>query len=132
MATAKKNGIQPDEFCDDGKTRKLNRTRPFGIVYSAQLDGQEGHFEECKFYQDNVGFRGDGTPVGYIPAAERGEPVVVPPVEEVMEDNERLRLQVNAQQGQIADLLKRLEALETSKAPPPAKAESRDAGRRAS
>jgi hypothetical protein len=100
-----KGSIQPDEFCDDGETRKLNKSRPYGTVYA---DG----YEECKFVQDGIPYRGDGTPVGYIAAEKRGKPVVIPPVEEVLADNERLMRQVNAQQGQIADLLKRLEALE--------------------
>jgi hypothetical protein len=110
---------RPDEFCDDGKTRKLNRSKSHGVVYA---DG----FEETKFVQNGIGYRGDGTPVGYVPAADRGEPVVVPPVEEVLAENEQLK-------RQIAALMKRVDALETAKPasgtglPPPPK-ESTHAG----
>lgn len=122
-----KNGVQPDEFCDDGETRRLNRSRSYGTVYAAQLDGHASPLEETKFVQDGICFRGDGIPVGYVPAEKRGKPVIVPPVEEVLADNERLLRQVNAQQGQIADLLKRLEALESGK--PPAKSDDRRTAR---
>ena len=122
MAKAK---TTPDEFCDDGKTKKLNRSRPFGTVYTAMLDewrGQPVKVEEAKYVQDSIAYRGDGTPVDYIPAEKRGLQPVIPPVEEVLADNERLQRQVNAQQGQIAELVKRLEALEK---PPQGKGETR-------
>jgi len=89
---------RPDEFCDDGVTLKLNKSKSYGTVYA---DG----FEETKFVQNGIGYRGDGTPVGYTPAAQRGLQVVTPPVEDVISENEALK-------RQIAVLMKRLEALE--------------------
>lgn len=118
MAAQPKVKATPDEFCDDGKTRKLNKSRPFGVVYA---DG----FEECKFVQDNIPYRGDGTPVGYVPAAQRGLTPVEPTKEEVVAENETLR-------RQIAALMARVEKLEQSPAtpPPPAAREAPDAARR--
>jgi len=132
MALKPKNGAAPDEFCDDGKTKKLNKSRPYGTVYSAMLDEWKGRAmppEEAAFVQDLICYRGDGIPVGYVPAAERGEPVVVPVVEEVLAENEALTRQVNTQAEQIADLMRRLKALEG----PPAtkKGEPHAAGARA-
>ena len=113
MAGTKRGAVAPDEFCDDGETRMMNPARAHGVVYSAQVDGKEGYFEETKYVQDGIAYRGDRLPVGYKSAAERGKPTIVaPPVEEVLADNERLQKQVNAQQGQIADLIRRLEAIE--------------------
>lgn len=118
-AKRKVDGPQPDEFCDDGKTVKLNRSKPYGVVYA---DG----FEETKFVQDNIPYRGDGTPVGYVPAAQRGVPVVdPPPVEEVLAENEQLK-------RQIAALTERIERIEQARpasvadpAEPPGKAQRR-------
>src|SRR5437764_526829 len=93
-----KKDERPDEFCDDGKTLKLNRSKPHGTVYA---DG----FEEAKFVQGGIPYRGDGTPVGYVPAAERGLEVVTPQVDEVLAENEQLK-------RQLAALMKRVEALE--------------------
>jgi hypothetical protein len=64
----------PDEFCDDGKTKKLNKSRPYGTVYSAMLDEWKGKpvpVEEAAFTQDTIQYRGDGIPVGYVPLDER-------------------------------------------------------------
>ena len=91
-----------DEFCDDGKTRKLNRDRPYGTVYA---DG----YEETKFVQDGIGYRGDGIPVGYIPAEERGLQPVVATKEQLETENEELR-------RMIASMGRRLEALEGKEA----------------
>lgn len=99
---------QPDEFCDDGKTRKLNKSRPYGTVYSAMLDEWKGKPmppEEARFVQNSICYRGDGVPVGYVPAAERGVPVVEPVVEEVLAENEALK-------RQITDLIRRVALLE--------------------
>lgn len=116
-----KKDEKPDEFCDDGKTRKLNRSKPYGTVYA---DG----FEETKFVQNGIGYRGDGTPVGYVPAAERGLTPVEPTKEELLSENEMLK-------RQIAALAKRLDALETAKPatatglpPPPPKEPDRAGG----
>jgi hypothetical protein len=87
-----------DEFCDDGKTRKLNRALPYGTVYS---DG----YEETKFVQNGIGYKGDGIPVGYVPAAERGLQPVVPTVDEVLSENAALKAQLDS-------LLKRVAAIE--------------------
>jgi len=89
-----------DEFCDDGKTRKLNRAQPFGTVYS---DG----YEETKFVQNGIGYKGDGIPVGYVPAAERGLQPVVPTVDEVLSENAELK-------AQLAALMKRVAAIEAN------------------
>lgn len=104
MAAALKAKTTPDEFCDDGVTRRLNKSRTYGTVYA---DG----FEETKFVQDNVCYRGDGTPVGYVPAAHRGLTPVEPTKEELLDENEKLR-------RQIETMMKRLDALERDKATP--------------
>lgn len=106
-----KRDEKPDEFCDDGTTRKLNKSKPHGIVYSAMLDEWKGKpmpVEEAAFVQNGISYRGDGIPVGYKPAAERGLEPVTPPVEEVLAENEQLK-------RQIAALMKRVDALETAK-----------------
>lgn len=101
---AAKEKPKPDEFCDDGTTRKLNRTRPHATIYA---DG----YSEAKYWQDEIAYRGDGTPVGYIPAAKRGLTPVEPTKEEVVAENESLRRQVNA-------LLSRVEKLEQRQSAP--------------
>lgn len=89
---------RPDEFCDDGVTKKLNRSKSYGVVYA---DG----FEETKFVQNGIGYRGDGTPVDYVPAEKRGLEAATPVVQDVIAENEQLK-------RQLALLMKRLEALE--------------------
>ena len=94
---------KPDEFCDDGKTRKMNPSRPYGVVYA---DG----FEETKFVQDSIPYRGDRTPIGYVPASERGLTPVEPTREELLTENEQMRRQIDA-------LLKRVDAIERERTP---------------
>ena len=48
------NGILPDEFCDDGVTKKLNRSKPYGVIYCAALDGEDVEMERSKFEQGGV------------------------------------------------------------------------------
>lgn len=108
MVAPKQEKPKPDEFCDDGLTRKLNKTKGYGIIYA---DG----FSEAKFWQDEIAYRGDGTPVGYVPAAKRGLTPVEPTKEEVVAENEQLRRQVQA-------LLGRVEKLEQAQVPAPREA----------
>ena len=75
---------KPDEFCADGKTKKLNKSRPYGVVYA---DG----FEETKFVQDEICYRGDGIPVSY------GKEIPNPmPIEAVLAENAELKRQLAA------------------------------------
>lgn len=108
MATLKlKAGESPDEFCDDGITKKLNKTRPFGTVYCAALDEWKGKPvppEPAKFLQDGKAFTGDGIPVGYVPAAQRGIEPVLPPIEELAAQNEDLKNTVKALLDRVAKL----------------------------
>lgn len=55
--TTTHEGEQPDKFCDDGITKKLNKSRPHGVTYGAH---------ETVYVQDGIAYRGDGTPVGYV------------------------------------------------------------------
>ncbi len=103
MATVarKRSDVQPDEFCDDGTTLKLNFSRPFGMIYA------DGLFE-AKFEQNNILYRGDRTSVGYVPAAQRGLTPVEPTKEELQDENVSLKAQLDA-------LTKRIAALESER-----------------
>lgn len=46
------------EYCDDGKTLKLDRSKPYGTVYA---DG----YSEARYVQGGKEYRGDGTPLSY-------------------------------------------------------------------
>jgi hypothetical protein len=103
MAAAAKKKV---EYCDDGVTRKLDRDRPYGTVYA---DG----YEEAKFVQDEICYRGDGVPCGYVPAEKRGLVAVEPTLEEALTENEALK-------RQLAAVISRLEKLEGKEAKPAA------------
>lgn len=59
--------VKPDEYHEDG-TRLFNPTKPHGTVYG---DG----YNEARWIQDNVAYRGDRLPVGHMVAEKPAIPV---------------------------------------------------------
>lgn len=56
--------MKPDErFCDDGVTPKIDPKKDYATIYG------EGH--PARYMQGGTYYQADGTPVGYVPVAQR-------------------------------------------------------------